>query len=43
MLGLRLRFTSARARRELGWTARPFDDVLRATIGHLRETGRLEA
>jgi dihydroflavonol-4-reductase len=41
MLGLRFAFSAARARSELGWTPRPFPEVLAATIAGLREKGLL--
>ena len=36
MLGLDLRFDAGKARRELGWTPRPFDEVLAETIAHVQ-------
>lgn len=39
MLGRDLRFDSSKAKRELGWAPRPFDEVLRVTIASLRERG----
>jgi dihydroflavonol-4-reductase len=42
MLGLDLRFDASKARRELAWTPKPFDDVLAETIAHLRARGELE-
>jgi len=39
MLGRNLRFDSSKARRELGWSPRPFDRVLKATIESLRARG----
>jgi dihydroflavonol-4-reductase len=42
MLGRNLRFDAAKARRELGWSPRPFDEVLRGTIESLRERGLFE-
>lgn len=41
MLGQDLRFDASKARRELGWAPRPFDEVLAATIAHLRSRGEL--
>jgi len=41
MLGLKFRFTSARAREELGWDPAPFDEVLDETIEHCRSHGML--
>jgi dihydroflavonol-4-reductase len=41
MLGLDLRFDASKARRELGWSPRPFDEVIRETIEHLRARGDL--
>ena len=43
MLGIELRFDSGKARRELGWNPRPFEDVIRETIEHLRSRGELDA
>ena len=42
MLGAHFRFHSKRAREELGWHPRPFEDVLRATIEELRRRGALD-
>ncbi|MBK7874347.1 MAG: NAD-dependent epimerase/dehydratase family protein [Planctomycetes bacterium] len=41
MLGCELRLDGAKAKRELGWTPEPFDDVLRATVVELRKRGDL--
>ncbi|MBI5364264.1 MAG: NAD-dependent epimerase/dehydratase family protein [Planctomycetes bacterium] len=41
MLGLELRLDASKARRELGWSPRPFDDVLRDTAAELRRRGEL--
>jgi dihydroflavonol-4-reductase len=41
MLGLKFRYTSARAREELGWDPVPFDEVLDETIEHCRARGML--
>jgi dihydroflavonol-4-reductase len=41
MLGQDLRFDASKARRELGWAPRPFDEVLATTIAHLRDRGEL--
>jgi dihydroflavonol-4-reductase len=42
MLGAHFRFHSRRARAELDWHPRPFEEVLRATIDDLRSRGALE-
>jgi dihydroflavonol-4-reductase len=42
MLGQDLRFDANKARRELGWSPRPFDDVLGETIAFLRSRGELD-
>ena len=39
LLGLHFRFDSSRARGELGWTTRPFDEVLLETATWLRRIG----
>lgn len=41
MLGVKLRFDASKARRELAFDPEPFEQVLRDTIAHLRETGAL--
>ena len=41
MLGCDLRFDARKAREELGWRPRPFDEVLAATVEGLRERGLL--
>jgi len=41
LLGVHYRFDARRAREELGWTPRPFEDVLRETIAFLRDRGEL--
>jgi dihydroflavonol-4-reductase len=41
MLGRDLRFDSKKAREELGWTPRPFDEVLTGTIASLEQRGLL--
>jgi dihydroflavonol-4-reductase len=41
MLGAHFRFDSARARRELGWEPRPFEEVLQTTIAALRARGEI--
>ncbi len=41
MLARDLRFDASKARRELGWTPQPFDEVLKETIASLRERGML--
>jgi len=41
MLGIDLRFDSGKARRELGWNPRPFEEVIRETIDQLRARGEL--
>jgi len=43
MLGQRLEFDNRKAREELGWKPRPFEEVLRETIAVLRERGVLPA
>lgn len=43
MLGVDLRFDSGKARRELGWAPRPFEEVIRGTIEALRARGELAA
>jgi dihydroflavonol-4-reductase len=43
MLGRTMRFSSSRARAELGWRPAPFREVLRETIDHLVATGWLRA
>ena len=40
LLRLHYRFSSKRARSELGWTPRPFDEVLRETVLWLADTSR---
>lgn len=42
LLGASFRFDSARARDELGWRPRPFDDVLRETVEWIERTGGLD-
>jgi dihydroflavonol-4-reductase len=42
MLGQDLRFDAKKARTELGWSPRPFDEVLAGTIAYLRTRGELE-
>lgn len=42
MLGCHLRFDAAKARKELGWSPRPFIAVLRETIESLRARGLLD-
>jgi nucleoside-diphosphate-sugar epimerase len=41
MLGIDLRFDASKAKLELGWNPRPFEDVIRETIEHLRARGEL--
>lgn len=41
MLGCELRLDASKAKRELGWKPRPFDEVLRATVEELRRRGEL--
>ena len=41
MLGLSFAFSGARARAELGWSPRPFPEVLADTIEALRARGAL--
>ncbi len=41
MLGIDLRFDASKARRELGWNPRPFEEVIRETIEDLRARGEL--
>ena len=41
LLGVHFRFHATRAREELGWHPRPFEDVLRETIAYLRQCGEL--
>jgi dihydroflavonol-4-reductase len=41
MLGIDLRFDASKAKRELGWNPRPFDEVIRETIEDLRARGEL--
>lgn len=36
MLGRRMCFDARKARQELGWSPRPFDEVLRETLDHVR-------
>ena len=43
MLGIDLRFDSGKARRELGWSPRPFEEVIRETVDELRARGELPA
>ncbi len=43
MLGTRLEFDNAKARRELGWQPQPFELVLRETVIELRRRGLLPA
>jgi nucleoside-diphosphate-sugar epimerase len=43
MIGSRLLFDARKAREELGWRPRPFEQVLRETIAVLRERGLLPA
>lgn len=43
MLARDLRFDSSKARRELGWSPRPFAEVLKSTIASLAERGLLRA
>lgn len=43
MLGTRLVFDGAKARRELGWEPQPFAEVLRETVLELRQRGSLPA
>lgn len=43
MLGRELRLDGSKARRELGWTPRPFAQVLHDTIAGLRARGLLDA
>jgi dihydroflavonol-4-reductase len=43
MLGTHWRFRSRRAREELGWSPRPFGEVLRETVAGMRERGWLRA
>jgi dihydroflavonol-4-reductase len=43
MLGQDLRFDARKARAELGWSPRPFDEVLAGTIRHLRARGELDS
>ena len=43
LLGVHFRFDATRARQELGWRPRPFEDVLRETIEFLRARGELLA
>jgi dihydroflavonol-4-reductase len=42
MLGLDLRFDAGKARTELEWSPRSFDEVLAETIAHLRVQGELD-
>lgn len=42
LLAVHLRFDSTRARRELGWRPRPFEEVLRETVDWLAERGELD-
>jgi dihydroflavonol-4-reductase len=39
MLGIDLRFDASKARRELGWSPRPFTEVILETVEHLRARG----
>ena len=39
LLGTHFRFDAARAREELGWAPRPFDEVLAETVGWMRARG----
>jgi dihydroflavonol-4-reductase len=41
LLGVHFRFHAERARAELGWRPRPFEEVLRATIDELHSRGAL--
>ena len=41
LLGVHFRFHATRAREELGWSPRPFEDVLRETVAFLRRRGEL--
>jgi len=43
MLSRNLRFDASKARRELGWNPKPFDEVLKSTIESLESRGLLRA
>lgn len=42
LAGRRVRFSSAKAARELGWTAAPFEPALKDAVSFLRSNGRID-